>query len=135
MDKIESIYRKYNRLAAQKLLQLARLEGLHVTSNEVKEFLACRVEEQQLKETKHTKHSQGYIISLNPFNKLQLDIFVLQKYESSNQGYVYILCIMDIFSRKAWGHPMKTKGLSDTTPAIFKNSSVPQACMSSTKKP
>jgi hypothetical protein len=27
---------------------------------------------------------------------------------------------MDVFSRKAWCYPMKTKGLSDTTPAIKK---------------
>ena len=53
-------------------------------------------------------------------NGLQLDIFVLKKYESSNKGYGYILCIMDIFSRKAWCYAMKTKGLSDTTPGIKK---------------
>ena len=49
MDKIESIYRKYNRPAAHKLLQLARSEGLQVTSNEIKEFLSGRVKEQHLK--------------------------------------------------------------------------------------
>ena len=120
MDKIEEIYKRFNRPAAQKLLQLAKSEGLQVTSKEVKEFLAGREEEQQLKETKQTKQSNGHIISLNPFNRLQLDIFVLQKYESSNKGYSYILCIMDIFSRKAFCYPMKTKSLSDTTPAIKK---------------
>ncbi len=62
-------------------------------------------------------------MSYNPFNRLQLDIFVLKKYESSNKGYGYILCIMDIFGRKAWTKAMKTKGLSDTTPAIKKFSS------------
>jgi hypothetical protein len=61
MDKIESIYRKYNRPAAQKLLQLARSEGLQVTSNEVKEFLAGRVEEQQLRETKSRKQVTGIL--------------------------------------------------------------------------
>jgi hypothetical protein len=40
--------------------------------------------------------------------------------ESSSKGYAYILCIMDIFSRKAWCYPMKTKNLSDTTPVIKK---------------
>ncbi len=43
MDKIESIYKKYNRQAAQKLLQLARSEGLQVTSNKVR--LAAAVPE------------------------------------------------------------------------------------------
>ncbi len=48
-------------------------------------------------------------MSYNPFNRLQLDIFVLQKYINSNNGYSYILCIMDVFSRKAWVYPMKSK--------------------------
>ena len=86
----------------------------------MKEFIASRTEEQQLKESKHTKQSNGHIVSYNPFNRLQLDIFVLKKYESYNKGYEYILCIMDVFSRKAWAYPMKTKSLSDTTPAIKK---------------
>ena len=120
MDEILTIYKKYNRPGAQKLLLLAKSEGIQTTLKDIKEFIASRSEEQQLKETKNTKQSQGHIVSYNPFNRLQLDIFVLQKYESSNKGYGYILCIMDIFSRKAWCYPMKTKSLSDTTPAIKK---------------
>ena len=120
MDEILTIYKKYNRPGAQKLLQLAKSEGIQTTLKDVKEFIASRSEEQQLKETKDTKQSHGHIVSYNPFNRLQLDIFVLKKYESSNKGYGYILCIMDIFSRKAWCYAMKSKSLSDTTPAIKK---------------
>ena len=120
MDDILFIYKKYNRPGAQKLLQLARAEGIQATPKQIKEFLENRTEEQQLKETKNNKKSHGYIVSYNPFNRLQLDIFVLKKYESSNKGYGYILCIIDIFSRKVWCYPMKSKSLSDTTPAIKK---------------
>ena len=120
MDDLLLLYKKYNRPGAQKLLQFARAEGIQATPKQIKEFLSSRTEEQQLKETKDTKQSQGHIVSYNPFNKLQLDIFVLKKYEGSNKGYGYILCIMDIFSRKAFCYPMKSKSLSDTTPAIKK---------------
>jgi len=120
MDDILSLYKKYNRPAAQKLYLLAKNEGIKTTLKDIKEFLSSRSEEQQLKETKHTKQSQGHIISYNPFNRLQLDIFVLKKYERYNKGYGYILCIIDIFSRKVWTYPLKTKSLLDTTPAIKK---------------
>ena len=120
MDDILSIYKKYNRPGAQKLLQLARSEGIQATPKQIKEFLESRTEEQQLKETKNNKKSHGYIVSYNPFNRLQLDIFVLKKYESHNKGYGYILCIIDIFSRKVFCYPMKSKSLTDTTPAIKK---------------
>jgi predicted metalloenzyme YecM len=80
MDKIQEIYKKYNRPGAQKLFQLAKNEGLQITLKQVQEFLGGRVEEQQLKETKHLKQHEGHIISYNPFNSLQIDIFVLKKY-------------------------------------------------------
>ena len=120
MDDILSIYKKYNRPGAQKLLLLAKSEGIQTTLKDVQAFIASRAEEQQLKESRHTQQSQGHIVSYNPFNRLQLDIFVLKKYETSNKGYGYILCIIDIFSRKVWTYPMKSKSLMDTTPAIKK---------------
>ena len=79
MDDILSIYKKYNRQGAQKLLELARAEGIQATPKDIKEFLSSRTEEQQLKESKHTKQSHGYIVSYSPFNRLQLDIFVFKK--------------------------------------------------------
>ncbi len=83
----------------------------------MKEFLAGRAEEQQLKENKNRKESHVHWVVYNPFNRLQSDI---QKYESSNHDYIFILCIMDIFSLKVWAYSLITHGLSNTTPAIKK---------------
>ena len=99
---------------------ITEAEGIQATSKDIKEFLSGRTEEQQLKESRNTKQSHGHIVSYNPFNRLQLDLFVLKLYESSNNGYGYILCIIDIFSRKVWCYPMKSKSLNDTTSAIKK---------------
>ena len=78
MDNILLLYKKYNRPGAQKLFQLAKADGVQTTLKDIKEFLSSRNEEQQLKETKQTKQSNGHIVSYNPFNRLQLDIFVLK---------------------------------------------------------
>jgi predicted transcriptional regulator of viral defense system len=91
MDKIQEIYKKYNRPGAQKLFQLAKNEGLQITLKQVQEFLGGRVEEQQLKETKSRKEKRGHLVSYNPFNRLQLDIFVLKKYETNNKGWLYLM--------------------------------------------
>jgi hypothetical protein len=120
MDDILSLYKKYNRPGAQKLFSLAKSEGIQPTLKDIREFISSRTEEQQLKESRHTKQSHGYIVSYNPFNRLQFDIFVLKKYESHNKGYGYLLCIIDIFSRKVWIYQMKSKSLTDTTPAVKK---------------
>ncbi len=38
-----------------------------------------------------------------------MDIFDLAKYYKENQGYKYILCIVDVYSRKVWTYKMKNK--------------------------
>ena len=93
MDDILFLYKKYNRPGAQKLFQLAKADGVQTTLKDIKEFLSSRSEEQQLKETKQTKQSNGHIVSYNPFNRLQLDIFVLKKY---NKYYSRNLLIIRI---------------------------------------
>jgi hypothetical protein len=120
MDDILSLYKKYKRPGAQKLFLLAKSERIQTTLKDVQSFISIRTKEQQLKKSKHTKQSNGHIVSYNQFNILQLDIFVLKKYEYYNKGYGYILCIIDVFSRNFWMYPLKTKSLIDTTPAIKK---------------
>ncbi len=88
MDDILSLYKKYNRPGTQKLLLLAKSEGIQTTSKDVQAFIASRAEEQQLKESRHTKQSQGHIVSNNPFNRLQLDIFVLKNMRVIIKGMV-----------------------------------------------
>jgi hypothetical protein len=43
-----------------------------------------------------------------------------EEHESFVIQYRYISCITNIFSRKAFCYPMKSKSFSDTTPAIKK---------------
>ena len=41
--------------------------------------------------------------------QFQADIVDYSKYVDFNHGYKYTLMVMDIFSRKAWAFPLKTK--------------------------
>jgi hypothetical protein len=104
MNDIITLYRIYNRSGAQnyynRLILLARAKGIQGTLKENKQFLASRSEEQQLKGSKITKQSHGYIPSYNPFDRLNSDIFVLKQYESSNNGYAHLLCIILKFQKK-----------------------------------
>ena len=103
MDEILSLYKKYNRPGAQKLLLLAKSEGIQTTLKNVKEFISSRTEEQQLKESKHTKQSNGHIVSYSPFNRLQLDIFVLKNMNIITKGMViYYVSLM--YSAVKFGH-------------------------------
>ncbi len=38
-----------------------------------------------------------------------MDIYDLAKYYKDNQGYKYIFCFADVYSRKVWAYKMKNK--------------------------
>ena len=42
-----------------------------------------------------------------------MDIFDLTKYNAANKGYKYMLCIIDVFTRKVWLYKMKKKDNSN----------------------
>jgi len=117
-EDLEIVYKQFNRPAGSKFLKLAKAAGLQVTQKDINTFLSSKQAYQQLKETKKTKSQQGHIVAFNPFNLLQLDLYVMLKYEKHNKGYGYIMAILDVFSRKAWTYPIKNKSLKDTTAAI-----------------
>jgi transposase InsO family protein len=48
----------------------------------------------------------------------QIDLFDFSKYSHWNSGYKYLLCVVDVFSRKAFVAALKRK--SDTTDAMSK---------------
>lgn len=57
----------------------------------------------------------------------QADLVEMQHYSKQNQGYRYILCVIDIFSRFAYARPLLTKSGPDVSQAlsdIFEKSGV-----------
>ena len=46
------------------------------------------------------------------------DIVDMQSLEKFNDGYKYILTVIDIFSRYAWAIPLKTKTAKETSKAF-----------------
>ena len=54
-----------------------------------------------------------------------MDIAQMNAFESHNNGYKYILCIIDVFSKFAWSVPLKTKNaetILNATKKIVKES-------------
>ena len=108
-DTIERYYDLYNYPSGDKLYKLLKGDGYDYKKKDVLIFLSKKVEVQQFKEAKKSKLKEGHIISHEPNELWQLDIYYLQKYYKKNHGYKYILACMDIFTRKAYAIPMKSK--------------------------
>jgi hypothetical protein len=51
----------------------------------------------------------GKIVAYRPLSLVQMDIYVMAKYVKGNKGYKYILCMIDVFTRKVWAYKMKKK--------------------------
>lgn len=96
----------------QKLYEAAIKKKHTITLNDVKNWLKG-----QLTYTLHKPICNR--IKRNPIvvsyidEQWQADLVDMQEYKSANDGYVYILTVIDIFSKYAWAIPMKNKtGLS-----------------------
>ena len=48
----------------------------------------------------------------------QADLAEMQPYANQNDGYRYILCVIDVFSRKAWAQGIKSKRAPDVQAAF-----------------
>ena len=87
--------------------------------NEVKEFLENVLGEQLLKTTRKKSRKKQGTITANYENELwQLDIFDLSKFAKFNSNYLYILCAIDVFTRKAYCQAMKNKDAPDCIKAF-----------------
>jgi hypothetical protein len=106
---LEKYYKKYNFPAASTFLKQLKNEDIKVTKQQVDDFIKSRTEQQQTTIKAVKKRDLGRIVAYYPLSLIQMDIFDLAKYYRDNQGYKYILCIIDVYSRKVWCYKMKNK--------------------------
>ena len=106
---LEKYYKKYNFPAATTFLKQLKNEEIKVTKKEVDDFIKSRTEQQQTTIKGEKKKDLGKLVAYSPLSLIQMDIFDLSKYFRDNKGYKYILCIIDVFTRKVWVYKMKNK--------------------------
>ena len=116
---IDEIYNENNYPALEKLYKLVKSDHPKITKNEVKDFLDNQLGEQLLKTTKKKSRKKLGTITANYENELwNLDIFDLSKFAKFNSNYLYILCAIDVFTRKAYCQAMKNKDAPDCIKAF-----------------
>jgi hypothetical protein len=116
---LEKYYKKYNFPAASTFVKQLKNEGIKTTKKEIDEFIGNRVEQQKTVVNNERKRTLGRIVAYRPLSIIQMDIYVMAKYVTGNKGYKYILCMIDVFTRKVWAYKMKKKD-NDNVQASFK---------------
>ena len=78
-----------------------------IKRNDVKKFIAGDYSAQLTKT--QNKETDGHIVAFVPNELWQFDIIDMRRYEKKNDGYKYMFCCIDVFTRKAYVEPMKQK--------------------------
>ena len=106
---LEKYYKKYNFHASSTFIKQLKNEGIKTTKQEIDKFIGNRVEQQKTIIKNERKKTLGKIVAYRPLSLIQMDIYVMAKYVKDNKGYKYILCMIDVFTRKVWAYKMKKK--------------------------
>ena len=115
MKKLKELYIEFSYPSAGKLIKIAKKKGLKVKTADVKAFVNRQAVE-QIHKTKRLK--PGYIVSTVPWKKYQGDLLDMSKFSHKNNGYKWVLMVVEIFTRYAWAVPLKTKRTSEVAAAM-----------------
>jgi len=116
--------------------QIHRETKFKISRKRVLDFLNSRDEYTLHRPAVKKFKTQKVIVgAINDYH--QMDIMVFKDYAKDNDGYGYILGVIDCFSRYAWTVPMKTKSPSDVLDAldkVYKNRDTPSKIVSDAGK-
>ena len=85
----------------------------------IKDILNNAEVREQLKPKKYIKHYFP-ILSKGLYDSVQIDLMDMSNLGTRNKNYNWLLCCVDIFSRKAWVEPMKKKNNKSVVEAMSK---------------
>lgn len=113
-------YESHNFPNAESLYKIIKKdnENSTVTKKDVKDYLNNQQEHQMLTITREKKKTLGHITATFENQFWQMDIYDLSKYHKTNKPYKYILCCVDVFTRKAYCAPIESKNINDVLHAF-----------------
>lgn len=102
---------------AEKLYRESKKSINNITRKDVKNWLSS-----QLTYTLHKKARRRFkrnpVVAENINENFQADLVDLKEFSKSNNNFNYILTVIDVFSKKAWAVPVKSKTASEVTEAM-----------------
>ena len=115
---LNNIWSENNYPAKTRLLKLAKEANPEVKPKDIDKFLNDQISYQLLKETKNLTSHLGHIVAFRINEILQIDIYDVSRFESSNKKFKYMFAVVDVFTRFAYIVPLKNKDIESTTKAL-----------------
>ncbi len=117
-DPIYDYWKKNNYVGLSKLWEITKQNNTPISYTALQDFFKNNRTTQLHKKTyKNPKKHIPFVIGNNDFD-WQADLLDMSKHSRSNQGYKWILIVIDIFNRKAWARPLKNKTNSEVGSAF-----------------
>ena len=112
-SELQALYEDYGFPAISGFWTIVKREfGSKYTYKDVKRFYDKQAIGEVFKKAK--KKDNGMIFAIQPNSTLQIDLIDMQKFSHANGGFHYIAVIVDVYSRKMWAFPLKSKEAADT---------------------
>ena len=118
MSDLEKYYELYNFPSLDKFYNSLKKDGISINKSDIKLFLESLETEQLMKQQVFNKNDLGHITAMGVHEQWQIDLFFLPKYKSQNKGFIIMFAAIDIFSRKAFIVPIKSKEMDACTLAL-----------------
>lgn len=115
--KLQILEKMNNYPGLERLVKLAKEKHPEISRPQIKKYLEDDTS-RQLTKVQHQKKASGHVVAMVPNELWQMDIFDLSKYMKQNKDYRYILCCIDVFTRKAYAEPMLFKDSESVTKAF-----------------
>lgn len=117
MERLQTITEEAGRPGAAKFRAAALLEGVRISRDKVEEF----VKKQSVSQVfKRLPASSGRVTATSENASWQLDLIDwIKQVRATNMGARFVLCCVDIFSRKMYAEPQPNK-TPQTTLAAFR---------------
>jgi hypothetical protein len=104
--------------SAKQLPNRARPIDKTLTIKITQYFVSSLPTVQKTKQVRYRRGEGGHFRTFSQGGLLQGDLIDMQKIKKFNKGYSWILIVVDIFSRKIFAEPSRTKGGQDVTQAF-----------------
>ena len=117
---IESLYKQNNFPSRKRLHEILRENNIKATYKQVSEFVDRQAINQLHKQKRNMVSKQHQISSFKVNDEWQIDLLDYSKYSYKNKGFKWLFICVDVFTRKAFIEPIKSKQPSDTYVAFEK---------------
>ncbi len=116
MDALKELYKELDYPSSGKLYTIAKQRGLDVKAKEVTDFVRGTQAPAQVFAQEKAPRTQGHISANSPNERFQADL--IDQSAKPDGDWKYILCVVDVFTRKVWLRAMRNKQATEAARAF-----------------